>query len=132
MTEILETTGGVNMDAENQGTEEVRYHLYVAPFNSQTAAIAMEQRYARATSTHVMIYNTGECPELFKEMTDAELHLLPKESLKWLREVNTIIIQQFIAERMEEHERANKKFLEEFEREMQKEREKLLEQRGEA
>ena len=110
-------------------TEE-RWHLYVAPFNSETAQIALTERYSRATSSHVMIYRVNpECPEGYKEMTEEELHLLPTDSLKWLLEVNTIIIQRFINERMEEQERANRKFLEEFERELQIEREKLLEQK---
>ena len=110
-------------------TEE-KYHLYVAPFNNETAQIALNEKYARAASTHVMIYKTGgECPKGYKEMTDADIHLLPTESLKWLREVNGAIIQQFVKDRMEEQERANKKFLEEFERELEIEREKLLQRK---
>ena len=107
-------------------TEE-RWHLYVAPFTPETAEIAMNERYARASASHVMIYRINpECPEGYKEMTEADVHLLPSDSLKWLREVNNIIIEQFISEKMEEQERANKRFLEEFEHELQVEREKLL------
>ena len=109
-------------------TEE-RYHLYLAPFNKDTAQIALNERYARATSDYVMIYNKGEKPEGFKEMTEEDLHLLPPDGLKWLNEVNVIIIQVFYNERMEERERANRKFMEEFEKELQAEREKLLKQK---
>ncbi len=109
-------------------TEE-RYHLYLAPFNQGTAQIALNEKYARATPDYVMIYNKGEKPEGFKEMTEAELHLLPPDGLKWLREVNVVIIQVFYKERMEEMERANKKFMEDFEKELQAEREKLLKQK---
>jgi hypothetical protein len=100
------------------GMEEVRYHLYVAPFTQETAQIALNEKYARATPSHVMIYNTNsECPAGYREMTEDDLHLLPDDSLKWLYETNNVIIQQFVAMRMEEQERANKKFLEEFEKE---------------
>lgn len=123
---------GKGMAEQDNGkvmTEE-RYHLYVAPFNQETAQIAMNERYARATPTHVMIYRTNpECPEGFKEMTDEYVHLLPADSMKWLQETNSVIIQQFIARRMEENERANRKFMEEFERELEIERQKLLKQK---
>lgn len=110
-------------------TEE-RYHLYVAPFNKETAQAALNEQYARATHTHVMIYRTNaECPKGFKEMTDDDVHLLPADSLKWLKETNNVIIQAFITQRMEEHERANKKFMEDFERELEIERQKLLQQK---
>ena len=111
-------------------TEE-KYHLFVAPFTETTAAIAMSERYALATASHVMIYRTNpECPESFREMTEENLHLLPDESLKWLREMNITIIQDFRNRKMEEQERANKKFLEDFERELEAEKQKLLQQRG--
>lgn len=112
------------------GMEEVRYHLYVAPFTQETAQIALNEKYARATPSHVMIYNTNsECPAGYKEMTEDDLHLLPDDSLKWLYETNNVIIQQFVAMRMEEQERANKKFLEEFEKELEIEKQKLLRQK---
>ena len=107
-------------------TEE-RWHLYVAPFNSETAQAALNEKYSRVTVSHVMIYRTNpETPDGYKEMTSDELGLLPVDSLKWLQEVNNVIIQQFISEKMEEQERANKAFLAEFERELEAEREKLL------
>ena len=109
-------------------TEE-RYHLYLAPFNSETAQIALNEKYARATPDYVMLYNKGECPKGYKEMTDAELHLLPKDGLKWLNEINILVIQEFYKARMDEMERANRKFMEEFEKELQAEREKLLKQK---
>jgi thioesterase domain-containing protein len=130
LSEILENNPATGGEEE---VKEERWHLYLAPFNSETAAIAMAERYARAMPTHVMIYNEkDECPDGFKEMTEETLYLLPVEDRKWLKEVNNIIIQQFIVRHMEEQERANKKFLEEFERELQKEREKLLQQGSEA
>ena len=129
MTEEIGNIAGQSEAIEAEPVQEERYHLYVAPFNAETAKIALEERYSRATNTHVLIYNMKECPEGFKEMTEEDLHLLPNDSLKWLREVNTIIIQQFITQHMEEQERANRKFLEEFERELQIEREKLLQQK---
>lgn len=106
-------------------TEE-RYHLYLAPFNSETAQIALNEKYARATPDYVMIYNKGECPEGYKEMTEEALHLLPKDGLKWLNEVNLLVIQEFTKERMDEIERANRRFMEAFENELKAEREKLL------
>lgn len=110
-------------------TEE-RWHLYVAPFNAETAQIALTERYSRAAATYVIIYRTNpETPEGYKEMTEDDLGLLPTEALKWLREVNVVIIQAFINEKMEEQERANRQFQEEFERQLQIEREKLLQQK---
>jgi hypothetical protein len=94
LSEILENNPAPG--GKEEVTEE-RWHLYLAPFNSETAAIAMAERYARATPTHVMIYNEkDECPDGFKEMTEETLYLLPVEDRKWLKEVNNIIIQQFI------------------------------------
>ena len=97
MSEILENNPeslenvGVQEEVREETQEEVkeeRWHLYLAPFNSETAAIAMAERYARATPTHVMIYNEkDECPDGFKEMTEETLYLLPVEDRKWLKEV---------------------------------------------
>lgn len=102
------------------------YRLYAAPFNSETAQAAMNSEYARATPTHVIVYSTGEKPKGFKEITKETLSLLPKEDMKWLAEINRGIIQDFVKKHMEEQERANKQFLEDFERELEKERQKLL------
>ena len=110
-------------------TEE-RYHLYIAPFTNETAQQAFREKYARATPDYVMVYRKEECPERFKEMTDAELHLLPSDGIKWLNGANTTIIQEFVAEHMEAQERANRKFMEAFEKELKAEREKLLQQKG--
>lgn len=110
---------------------EVRYHLFVAPFNERTAAVALSERYALVTASHVMIYRENpDCPEEYREMTEENLHLLPKDSLTWLREVNNTIIQTFISQKMEEQERANRAFLEAFERELEIEKQKLLQERG--
>lgn len=105
-----------------------KYRLFVAPFNSETAKIALDERYARATKTHVLIYKTGKKPEGYKEMTDADLHFLPQKDRKWLQEVNMVIMQKFLMENREKANEANAKFFEEFEKELEKEREALSKQ----
>lgn len=105
-----------------------KYRLFVAPFNSETAKAALDEPYARATNTHVLIYKKGKRPEGYKEMTDADLHFLPQKDKKWLKEVNMIIMQRFLMENQEKANEANAKFFEEFEKELEKEREALSKQ----
>lgn len=105
-----------------------KYHLYVAAFNRDTAQIALNEPYAKASKTHILVYRKGRCPKGYKEMKDADTGLLPREDQKWVQEMNLILIGKFLEEHEKEREKADKKFLEEFERELETERQKLAEQ----
>lgn len=105
-----------------------KYHLYVAPFNEETAGIALNEAYSKATKTHILVYRKGKCPDGYKELKEENLHLLPASDVKWLKEINMLLIQQFMMKNREREERANQKFFSEFERELQVEREKLKQQ----
>ena len=93
-----------------------RFRLYAAAFNKETAEIALNEPYSKASKTHVLVY---------KEITDENIYLLPVSDREWLGEVNQVIMQRFLLEHRAEEEAANKRFLEEFERELEIEREKL-------
>lgn len=105
-----------------------KYHLYVAPFNEKTAEIALNEAYSKATKTHILIYRKGKCPDGYKEMKEADLYLLPASDAKWLREINMMLIQKFMMKNREKQEKANIKFLNDFEKELEIEREKLKKQ----
>ena len=105
-----------------------KYRLFVAPFNSETAKEALDEPYARATNTHVLIYKKGKKPDGYKEMKDADLHFLPQKDRKWLQDVNMILMQMFLVENQEKSKEADKKFFAEFEKELEKEREALSKQ----
>ena len=109
-----------------------KYRLYAAPFNTETATVALSESYSRATKTHVLIYKRGKCPDGFKEMTDDTIHLLPSADRKWLLEMNMALIQEFVQKDADRKESANKKFLEEFEKELEKERLTLSQQGSDA
>lgn len=102
-----------------------KYRLYVAPFNQETAKVALSEPYAKASKTHILLYKKGKKPDEYKEITDENINLLPAADRKWLQEINVRLIQEFVLNHREEEERANKKFLEEFERELQIEKQKL-------
>lgn len=105
-----------------------KYHLYVAPFNQESARAALEEAYSKASRTHVLIYKKGKKPEGYKEITDENLHLLPDADRKWLYETNIEVMRTFVAKHKKEAEKAQKNFLEEFERELEVERKKLKDQ----
>lgn len=102
-----------------------KYRLYVAPFNQETAKVALSEPYAKASKTHILLYKKGKKPDEYKEITDENINLLPAADRKWLQEINVMLIREFMRNHREEEERANKKFLEEFERELQIEKQKL-------
>lgn len=102
-----------------------RYRLYVAEFNPVTAKIALDERYSKATRTHILLYRRGKCPDGYKEIREENLHLLPASDLKWVREVNLELMRDFAFRHRKEQESAEKKFLEDFERELQIEKQKL-------
>lgn len=102
-----------------------KYRLYVAPFNQDTAKVALSEPYAKASKTHILLYKKGKKPDEYKEITDENINLLPAADRKWLQEINVRLIREFMRNHREEEERANKKFLEEFERELQIEKQKL-------
>lgn len=102
-----------------------KYRLYVAPFNQETAKVALSEPYAKASKTHILLYKKGKKPDEYKEITDENINLLPAADRKWLQEIDVRLIREFMREHREEEERANKKFLEEFERELQIEKQKL-------
>ena len=108
-------------------TTTERYHLYAAAFNRETAEIALNEPYSKASKTHILIYRKEGCPEGYKEIKDADVFMLPSTDQQWLGEVNKMLIQRFLIEHREERERADKKFLEELERELENERRKLSE-----
>lgn len=105
-----------------------KYRLYVAPFNQETAKVALSEPYAKASKSHILLYKKGKKPDEYKEITDENINLLPAADRKWLQEINVKLIREFMLKHREEEERANKKFLEEFERELEAERKKLSEQ----
>lgn len=102
-----------------------KYRLYVAPFNQETAKVALSEPYAKASKTHILLYKKGKKPDEYKEITDENINLLPAVDRKWLQEINVRLIREFMLNHREEEERANEKFLEEFERELQIEKQKL-------
>ena len=107
-----------------------KYRLYIGMLTPENITTALNEAYSRATKTHVLIYKQGKGPEGFKEITDADVFRLPNADLKWLKEVNMAVIQKFMLQHEEKQRKAEKKFLEEFEKELQKEREKLSKQDG--
>lgn len=107
-----------------------KYRLYVAPFTNETIKAALDEPYARASKTHVLIYKKGKGPDGYKEMKDEDAYLLPASDVKWLKEVNIVLMEKFLLEHREKSEKAEAKFIKEFERELQAEREKLAQQRS--
>ena len=108
-----------------------KYRLFVAATRNETIKAALDEAYSKASGTHVLIYTNGKRPAGFKEMKDGDLHLLPFADRDWLREVNIEIMKAFEQKHAEEAEKAGKKFLEVFEQELEKEREKLAGNGGE-
>ena len=108
-----------------------KYRLFVAATRNETIKAALDEAYSKASGTHVLIYTNGKRPAGFKEMKDGDLHLLPSADRDWLREVNIEIMKAFEQKHAEEAEKAGKKFLEVFEQELEKEREKLAGNGGE-
>lgn len=104
-----------------------KYHLYIAPFNQESVEVALSEAYSKASKTYVLVYKKGKKPEGYKEITDENVHLLPKADRKWLLEVNVEVMKAFVEKHKQEAERAQKNFLEEFERELDNERKKLQE-----
>lgn len=102
-----------------------RFRLYAAAFNMETAEIALNEPYSKASKTHILVYKRGRCPKGYKEITDEIIYLLPVSDREWLSEVNQVIMQRFLLEHRAEEEAANKKFLAEFERELEIERQRL-------
>lgn len=109
-----------------------KYHLYIGMLNPENINTALNEAYSRATKTHVLIYKQGKAPEGFKEIKETDMFRLPNSDLEWLKEVNMAVIQKFMIQHEAEKRRAEKKFLEEFEKELQKEREKLSKQDGDS
>ena len=108
-----------------------KYRLFVAATRNETIKAALDEAYSKASGTHVLIYTNGKRPAGFKEMKDNDLHLLPSADRDWLRDVNIEIMKAFEQKHAEEAEKAGKKFLEVFEQELEKEREKLAGNGGE-
>lgn len=105
-----------------------KYHLYIAAFNQDSAKIALDEPYSKASRTHVLIYKQGKKPDGYKEIKDADIYMLPASDRKWLEETNLAIMKLFMIKHRAEAERARKNFLEDFERELATERRKLQEQ----
>ena len=109
-----------------------KYRLYIGMLNPANINTALNESYSRATRTHVLIYKRGKSPEGFKEMTDMDLFRLPASDRKWLQEINTEIMRDFVIRHAEEEKRAERKFLDQFAKELEKEREKLSKQGGDS
>lgn len=105
-----------------------RYRLYVGVMGKENIQTALNEAYSRATKTHILIYKKGKCPDGFKEMREEDTYLLPASDIQWLKEVNMTLMQEFLKKNQAKEERAERKFLDEFEKELQIEREKLAKQ----
>lgn len=107
-----------------------KYRLFAATTRNDTMRTALDETYSKASGTHILIYKKGKCPAGFKEIKEPDIHLLPSADREWLREVNLVILKAFEKKYAEEEEKANKKFLNDFEKELESERRKLQEQGG--
>lgn len=104
------------------------WRLYAAATRRDTMKVALDEAYAKASGTHVLIYKQGKCPAGFKEIKEANIDLLPAADKEWLREVNIEVTRKFLAEHDKEVQKAGEKFLERFGQELSNEREKLANQ----
>ena len=104
------------------------WRLYVAATRMDTMKVALDEAYAKASGTHVLIYKQGKCPAGFKEIKEENIDLLPVADKEWLRSVNIEVTKQFLAAHEKEVQEAGKKFLERFGQELFNEREKLANQ----
>lgn len=104
-----------------------RYRLFVAETRNDTMRTALDEAWSKASGTHVLIYKKGKCPPGFREMKDENLHLLPSADREWLNEVNALAAAEFLKKHEKEAERANLRFLSDFEKELEAERRKLAE-----
>lgn len=111
--------------------KQEKWRLFVAPTRNDTMRAALDEAYSKASGTHILIYKKGKCPPGYKEMKDENLHLLPTADREWLNEVNLNVIAEFEKRHAAEQERANMKFLEQFEKELAIERGKLAGTGGE-
>lgn len=105
--------------------KEEAYYLYVGMLNPESIKVGLDESFSKVTKTHVLVYKKGKCPNGFKEISGVDYYRLPMSDRKWVQEANTAIMRLFLMEHKEEEERAGKKFLEDLERELQKEDEKL-------
>lgn len=105
--------------------KQEKWRLFVAPTRNDTMRAALDEAYSKASGTHILIYKKGKCPPGYKEMKDGNLELLPAADREWLNDVNMNVIAAFEKRHEAEQERANIKFLERFEKELEIERGKL-------
>ena len=104
------------------------WKLYKAEADENSIAEAMKQEYARISGEKVLIYCRGKKPNGFTNVKDE--HTLTKEETAWIGESNIAIMTAFSEKHRKEREKAERSFLERFERELEKEREKMKENEG--
>lgn len=110
--------------------EKEKYSLYIMNADREGYEEAGRHRYARIRRGYVLIY-TATQPIHSAELTDQEIVVLPKEDKDWLNYCNQLLIANFIKDNQELLESSREKFIEEFERELQKEQRKREEAYGE-
>lgn len=102
------------------------YKLFLAPYSVSALETAMSVPFSRATNHYVLIYKRGNRPSAeFKQMGLEQIRMLGKRDMEWLHDVNMEIATDFLRRHSAEEKRAAEKFLQEFQNELEAEKEKL-------
>ena len=108
------------------------YKLFLAPYSKEALETAMNVPFSRATSQYVLVYKRGHRPSpLFKPLQMHQLRMLGDNDMHWLREVNVEIASDFLRRHSEEEKNAAMKFIEDFQRELEKEPDEVEKKGGE-
>lgn len=118
----------------SETTEKKTYRLYALPPSWESVAMAVSERYSRATATpspgYVLIYSAGEKPKGAREITQETKSLLSDADRQWLMECGAAILAEEAAKQQPELMRSLSERIEALESELKRRKEEL-EKKGE-
>lgn len=102
------------------------WRLYAMRPTDENIQRALKERFHRITTKYVLIY-TGEKlqDENVAEIEQEDYHALSKDDTEWLNEANMELLREFRDNHAETIQQAQVDFLKEFERELEREQERL-------
>ena len=116
---------GTDMDGKNGS-----YRLYIMDSDKEGQIEATQHMFAKIHKGYVLIYETS-APFHSAELTDQEIISLPEDDKEWLMKCNQIILNNFVLANQDLLDSGREKFLQEFERELEKEMRKREKAYGE-
>lgn len=102
------------------------WRLYAMRPTDQNIKRALKERFHRITTKYVLVYTGEKLHDAdIAEIGQEDYHALSKDDTEWLNEANMELLQEFQSNHADTIQQAQVDFLKEFERELEREQERL-------